>query len=149
MADATNQSAGTPLTEGMTQEQFDALLKKDVSEWLTAFLSNFEFKDECNNWGYGDDEDRPKCPTIEELQEYEYYNEDHKVLGFHIKHVESEGGEYDQSDITEVFAVFKDGKFVLHFAVDGTYNSYEYSNYDDEAYVVEKKEVKVMQWLPK
>ena len=146
MADAIKQSTGTPLTEGMTQEQFEALLNTSVSDWLKAFLSNFQFKDVI---GYGYEEDQKKFIEIEEVQEYEGFDGEETVLGFHIKHVESEGGEYDQSDITEVFAVYKDGKFVLHFAVDGTYNSYEYSNYNDFAYVVEKKEVKIiiMKWL--
>lgn len=145
MADATNQSTGTSLTEGMTQEQFEALLKKDVSDWLTAFLSNFPFKDVI---GYGDDDDEGRRKiSIDEVQEYEGFDREESVLGFHIKHVESEGGEYDGSDLTEVFAIYKDGKFVLHFAVDGNYSSYEYSTYNDFAYVVEKKEVKVMKWL--
>jgi hypothetical protein len=145
MADADNQSTGTSLTEGMTQEQFEALLKKDVSEWLTAFLSNFPFQDERGE-GYEAEE---KKIFIEEIEEYQYFNHEHKVLGFHIKHKETEGGEYDCSDITEVFGIYKDGELVTYFAVDGTYSSYEYSNYNDHAYEVEKREVKVMKWLPK
>lgn len=146
MAESVEQSVGTSLTTYLTQDQFEALLKNDVSKWLKAFLSNFPFEDVMRDGCWGNEK---KLIEIEDVQEYEGFDAEQNVLGFHIKHVETEGGEYDQSDLTEVFAIFKDGKFLLHFGIDGTYNSYEYNNYDDDAYEVEKREVKVMQWLPK
>jgi len=139
----------------MTEEGFGQLLKTYLNGWLKAFLSNFSYDDVIGYYSHleddEDDEDdpRPKCLDIEHVAEYESFGKNQKILGFYIKHVETVGGDYDGSDIDEVFAIYKDGNLITHFMVSGNYNSYEYNEFNNECIEVEHREVKVMQWLVK
>lgn len=125
MADATNESAGT--FDELTNEQALQLAKTNPMEWIRTALRTEDIQ----------------AKHLVEL-EGETYN------GLTIILVNSVGGREGEGDYAErTFAVRDEqGDAVFYFEIQGGYDSYEGTEWDEDFYIVKPVQVLVTQYQP-